>query len=467
MPTLDRAIGPLAATLLVIGGIIGSGIFLTTGPMAAALPSPTLLILAWVLGSLFAVFGALTYAEMATMFPRSGGVYVFLREAFGPLTGFLYGWATLLVVLAGGTAAVAVGFADYFSYFFPSLSSTHIIGEIPLGFTTLQIARSQCVAVAAIAVLGAINYVGVRSGSGTNAVLTIAKITGLVLLPLFALVSPQTSPAWTPIVPSPEAGSLMEVGSLDPTSVLSAFGVALISVLWAVEGYYFVTYAAGEVRDPQRNLPRALMFGLLIVMVIYVIVNLAYLYALPMDALAGASRVAEAAATAMVGPAGATVIALTVLVSTLGADAAVILSASRLFYAMAKDGLLFPSAAAIHPRYHTPHIAIIGLTVWSSILALTGTYEDLFTYVVFVSVLFSLLGGLALFRLRIRRPDAERPYRVWGYPAVPSAFIAGALFMVLNTLISRPMQSIAGLGILVIGLPVYYWSRQATTGNDG
>jgi APA family basic amino acid/polyamine antiporter len=253
---------------------------------------------------------------------------------------------------------------------------------------------------------------------------------------------------------------------LDPAGVLSAFGVALISVLWAVEGYYFVTYAAGEVRDPKKNLPRALIFGLVIVMAIYVIVNLAYLYALPMDSLRGAPRVAEAAATSMVGPAGATIIALTVLVSTLGADAAVILSASRLFYAMAKDGLLFPAAAAIHPKYHTPHIAIIGLTVWSSILALSGTYEDLFTYVVFVSVLFSLLGGLALFRLRLRRPDAERPYRVWGYPVVPTVFIAGALFMVINTLVSKPVQSIAGLGILAIGLPVYYWSRQVTTGND-
>jgi APA family basic amino acid/polyamine antiporter len=301
------------------------------------------------------------------------------------------------------------------------------------------------------AALGAINYVGVRSGSGTNAVLTIAKIIGLALLPIFALVSPQASPAWTPIVPQMESAS-----------VLSAFGVALISVLWAVEGYYFVTYAAGEVRDPKRNLPRALTFGLLIVMAIYVVVNLAYLFALPMDSLRGVSRVAEAAATSMVGPAGATIIALTVLVSTLGADAAVILSASRLFYAMAKDGLLFPSAAAIHPKYHTPHIAIIGLTVWSSMLALSGTYEDLFTYVVFVSVLFSLLGGLALFRLRLRRPDAERPYRVWGYPVVPIVFIAGALFMVINTLVSKPVQSIAGLGLLVLGLPAYfYWSRRS------
>src|SRR5262245_7649284 len=240
---LDRAIGPLAATLLVIGGIIGSGIFLTTGPMAAALPSATLLILAWVLGSLFALFGALTYAEMAAMFPRSGGVYVFLREAFGPLPGFLYGWATLLVVLAGGTAAVAVGFSNYFSYFFPALSSSHVVAHVPLGFTTIDIARNQLVAVAAIVFLGGINYIGVRAGSATNAVLTVAKISGLVLLPIFAFAAPQTAPQWTPIVPA------------GVESPVAAFGVALIAVLWAAEGYYFVTYAAGEVRDPSRNLP--------------------------------------------------------------------------------------------------------------------------------------------------------------------------------------------------------------------
>ena len=448
-PALTRAIGPVAATLLVIGGIIGSGIFLNTGSMAQELPSATLLLLAWILGSLYALFGALTYGEMATMYPQSGGVYVFLREAFGPLTGFLYGWATLLVVLGGGIAAVAAGFARYFSYFFPSLSSANVLIELPLGATTLPIAASQIVAVTTIVLLGAINYFGVRSGSGTNAVLTIAKITGLALLPVFALVAAQTTPAWTPVVPA------------ETVNPLASFGVALIAVLWAVEGYYFMTYAAGEVRDPSRNLPRALTAGLLTVMTIYVIVNVAYLYALPMDALRGTERVAEAAATAMVGPAGATIIALTVLASTLGANAAVILGASRLFYAMARDGVFVPAAAAVHPKYHSPHIAIVGLTIWSSLLALSGTYEQLFTYVVFISVLFSMLGGLALFQLRRIRPNVERPYRAWGYPVVPALFIAGSLFMVTNTLIERPVQSIAGLGLLALGLPAFlFWNRK-------
>ena len=449
--TLERAIGPVAATLLVVGGIIGSGIFLTTGSMAQALPSAPLLLLAWILGSLFALFGALTYAEMATMYPQSGGVYVYLREAFGPLTAFLYGWATVLVVLAGGLAAVAVGFADYFSYFFPSLSSASVVADFRLGGVVIRITANQLVAVAALGMLGAINYVGVRSGSGVNAVLTVAKLTGLALLPLFALWNVPVTPAWTPIVPAETA------------SPLSAFGVALIAVLWAAEGYYMVTYAAGEVRDPARNLPRALTGGLLIVMTVYVGVNLVYLYALPMEELRGTTRVAEAAATAMVGPVGATLIALTVLVSTLGADAAVILSGSRLCYAMAKDRLFFPAASAVHPTFQTPHVAIVGLTMWSSLLALSGSYEQLFTYVVFASVLFSLLGGLALFRLRRIRPDAERPYRAWGYPVVPALFVLGALFMVVNTLVARPVESIAGLGLLVLGLPAYwYWNGART-----
>jgi APA family basic amino acid/polyamine antiporter len=273
-------------------------------------------------------------------------------------------------------------------------------------------------------------------------------VTGLALLPLFALVAAQTSPEWTPVVPAEVA------------SPVAAFGVVLIAVLWTAEGYYMLTYAAGEVRDPGRNLPRALTFGLLTVLAVYVVVNIAYLYALPMDALRGTTRVAEAAATAMVGPGGATVIALTVLVSTLGADAAVILGASRLFYAMARDGLFFPAAAAVHPRFHSPHVAIAGLTIWSSLLALSGTYEQLFTYVVFVSVLFSMLGGLAFFRLRRIRPDADRPYRVWGYPLVPGLFVFGALYMVINTLAERPAESFAGLGLLVLGLPAYaYWKK--------
>lgn len=450
-PSLDRAIGPTAATLLVIGSVIGSGIFLTTGVMAASLPSPVLILAAWATGCLFAIAGALTYAELGTMFPRAGGVYVFLSEAFGPLVGFLYGWASLLVVLSGGTAAVAIGFSHYFAYFFPSLGPSTIVAQIPIGSSTLTIAAHQIVAVLSIFFLGAINYLGVRSGSGTNAVLTVAKVTGLVLLVIFALVAHTNQPVWTPVVP-PEL-----------TSPLAAFGVSLIAVLWAAEGYYFLTYAAGEIRDPARTLPRALTTGLIAIAVIYLAANLAYLYALPMDQLRGTVRVAERAATALVGPWGATMVALTVVVSTLGANAAVILGGSRVMYAMASRGLFFAAAARIHPRFRSPHVAVLLLTAWSSLLALSGTYEQLFTYVVFTSVVFSLLGGLALFQLRRSRPNAERPYRVWGYPIVPAIFVIGALVLIVNTLNERPRESLTGLGLLAIGLPAYwFWQQRAT-----
>jgi APA family basic amino acid/polyamine antiporter len=450
-PSLDRAIGPVGATLLVIGSVIGSGIFLTTGVMAATLPSPTLILLAWATGCLFALAGALTYAELGTMFPRSGGVYVFLTEAFGPLVGFLYGWASLLVVLSGGIAAVAVGFSHYFSYFFPSLGPSTVLAVIPIGGRSWTIAAHQVVAVGSIVLLGAINYVGVRSGSGTNAVLTVAKVTGLVLLMIFAVIGPTQPPEWTPVVPP------------DLTTPVSAFSVALIAVLWAAEGYYFLTYAAGEVRDPARTLPRALVLGLLAIALIYLTANLVYLYALPIDQLRGTTRVAERAATVLVGPWGATMIALTVIVSTLGADAAVILSGSRVMYAMAARGLFLRSAARVHPRFRSPHVAVVLLTIWSSILALSGTYEQLFTYVVFTSVVFSLLGGLALFQLRRTRPAADRPYRVWGYPIVPGLFVIGAIVLIVNTLNERPIESLTGIGLLLIGLPAYYyWKRRGT-----
>jgi APA family basic amino acid/polyamine antiporter len=452
-PTLDRAIGPVAATLLVIGGIVGSGIFLTTGRMALVLPSPTLLMLAWVVGGLFALAGALTYAELSAMYPRAGGVYVYLREAFGPLPAFLYGWAMLLVVLTGGTAAVAVGFAESLSYFAPALSSTHLLVSVPIGTHTFTLSASQIMAAASILVLGGVNYLGVRSSAGTNALLTTIKVSGLLLLPILAVFLARVSPAWTPVVPELPAGG---------PSTLAAFGVAMIAVLWTNDGFYFITYSAGEVRDPKRNMPRVLTSGLLAVTAIYLSVNLAYFAALPMDQLAGTRRVAEAAASALIGPGGATILALTVVISTLGCNVAAILAGSRLLYGMAADGAFFRPAASVHPRYRSPHVAVISITVWSCLLALSGTYEQLFTYVVFSSVLFSLLGGLALFRLRKIQPHVERPYRVWGFPLVPAVFVLGSVLVVVNTLMDAQsrVQAMIGLGLLALGLPAYWYWRK-------
>jgi APA family basic amino acid/polyamine antiporter len=445
---LIRALGLGSATLLVVGTVIGSGIFLTTGGMAALIPSPSLLLAAWVLGGVLSIAGGLTYAEMGAMFPRSGGVYVFLREAYGGLTAFLYGWASFLVVISGALAAVAVGFADYLSYFIPALSTSRVVVSIAVPWGTFAISAGQLVAAASLGVLGAVNYVGVRSGNMVNVVLTAAKVAGLSAIPIMALVAGSAAPAFTPIVPP------------DVARPLAAFGVAMIAVLWTYESWYYVTYAAGEIRHPERNLPLALVFGIGALILIYVTVNVAYLYALSIEDMKGVTRIAEKAATALMGPAGASLIALTVVLSTFGCNAAGLLGGSRVLFAMGRDGVFLPAASRVHPIYRTPHIAIVALTAWSMVLALSGTYEQLFTYVMFASILFSMAAGVALFILRRTQPATARPYRAWGYPVVPALFVLGSGAFVLNTLVERPVESITGLALVALGLPVYWLSKK-------
>ncbi len=446
---LIRALGLGSAVLFVMGSVIGSGIFLTTGVMAAALPSATLLLLAWLAGGVVALTGGLTYAELGAMFPKSGGVYVYLREAFGPLLGYLYGWAALLIFFSGGIAAVSVGFADYLSYFFPALSSSRILLNAPTPIGTWTLSAAQVVAVVCIAAQAWINYIGVRSGNRANVVITIAKVAGLASLPIMALVASHAAPAWTPVVPN-------------VARPMAAFGVAMIAVLWANDAWYCVTWIAGEMKDPQRDLPRALFYGISLLTLVYLVVNVAYLYALPMDELRGVSRVAERAATVMVGSRGATFIALTVVVSTLGCNVAAILAGARLLFAMARDGVFLPAAARIHPVYRTPHVAIVALASWSALLALSGSYEQLFTYVIFASNLLHIIGAFGVFKLRRERPDLPRPYRVWGYPVVPIVFIVASGAVVLNTLVERPKESLAGLGFLALGVPFYLMSKRRT-----
>ena len=444
---LVRAIGLGSAVLIVVGSVIGSGIFLTTGGMAALIPSASLLLLAWAFGGVLVIAGGLTYAEMGAMYPRSGGVYVFLREAYGGLPAFLYGWVSLLVVISGSTAAVAMGFAEYLSYFVPALSTSRVLVAVPVPWGTFPISAGQLVAAASISVLGAVNYVGVRSGNMVNVVLTAAKVAGLSAIPIMALMVGVVEPSFTPVIPP------------DVVRPLASFGVAMIAVLWTYEAWYYVTYAAGEIKNPQRNVPRALVIGVLALITIYLLVNIAYLHALTMDEIKGVTRIAEKAASALMGPSGATFMALTVVISTLGCNAAGLLGGSRVLFAMALDGAFLPAASRVHPRFRTPHVAIVALTAWSMILALSGTYEQLFTYVMFSSILFNVATGLALFRLRKTQPDQPRPYRAWGYPAVPALFVLGSAAFVLNTLFERPVESIAGLGLMALGVPVYWYSR--------
>ena len=446
---LNRAIGLGGATMLVIGSVIGSGIFLTTGVMLQELPSTSLVLAAWTAGGLLAMAGGLTYAEMGSMFPRSGGLYVFLSEAYGPVWGFLFGWACLLVILTGSVATVAVGFAAYFSYFFPALGTDQVLATYAMPWGPWSISAGQLVAAASILVITATNYVGVQSGNFTNSVLTGAKVAGLLAIPILALVYMRADPVLTPIVP-PEV-----------VRPLASFGVIMIAVMWTYEGWYYVAFAAGEIKDAARNVPRALIFGTAALTAIYVIVNIAYFLSLSVAEMVGELRVAEKVVTTLVGPIGASLVAATVVISTFGCNVAGIIASSRTCFAMAADRRFFPAAGRVHPTYKTPHVALIITSVWSALLTLTGGYQALFTYVTFASVLFGTLGGAAVFVLRARRPDAPRPYRALGYPVIPALYVLGSFALVWNTLMERPTESIAGLGIVALGLPFYfYWRRR-------
>ena len=445
--TLVRAIGLRDATFLVITNVIGSAIFLTPGIMAATLPSEPLLLLAWIAGGAIALCGGLTYAEMGAMVPRSGGLYAFLEEAYGPLLAFLFGWAGMLVILTGSIATVAVGFAKYFSYFVPALGTDRVVLSMPVPWGVWAISAGQIVAALSIMALGAVNYVGIETGNRVQSILTIIKIAALVSLPIVALALHPVAPTLTPVVPT-------------IASPLRAFGVVMIAVMWAYEGWYYLPFCAGEIADARRTVPRALLFGILSLIAIYLSVNVAYMLALPLSEISGTERIAEKALTALVGAGGARIVAATVVVSTLGCNAAGTIAMSRACYAMAADGLFFRRAAAIHPVYRTPHVAIVLTCAWAALLTLTGTYDQLYTWVTFASVAFGVLGGLAIFRLRRLRPDAMRPYRVWGYPFVPTLFIAGLAVLVVNTLMEKPTESLIGIALVALGLPAYwYWRR--------
>ena len=441
---LLRGIGLWGATLLVIGNVIGSAIFLTSGAMAAELQSVSALLLAWLAGGLLALAGGLTYAELGAMFPRTGGMYVFLEEAYGPVWGFLFGWAGLLVVLTGAVAGVAVGFAEYLSYFFPSLATTRVLWLAG----PMTITAGGLVAAISILATGAVNIIGVSQANSVQGLLTVAKVAGIAAIPVLALVLTPAAPVWTPVVP-PVANPL------------AAFGVAMIAVMWAFEGWSYLAMSAGEIEDAPRVLPRAYILGTLALTAIYLIVNIGYVFTLSLPEMAGETRIAEKAMTALIGPAGASFIAAVVVVSTLGCNVAGTIAMSRACFAMALDGLFFKPVAAVHPVYRTPHIAIAVTCVWSALLAVSGSYNQLMAYVTFVSVLFATLVGVAIFKLRRTHAAVPRPYRTWGYPWVPLLFVAGSLLLVVNTLFERPIESLIGLGLVALGLPMYWhWSRE-------
>jgi APA family basic amino acid/polyamine antiporter len=450
---LVRGLGTWDGALLTVGSIVGTGIFITTADMAKVLPHTGLILLVWLAGGLLTLAGALTYGELGAMFPRAGGLYHYVREAYGPLWGFLYGWTAFLVIMSGGIAALGVAFGEYLGSFLPFFSTRHILLAVPLGAWTWTLSGGQVAAALAILLLTAVNHFGLKEGAWTQNALTVLKIGAIVVFAALGLLAPAKV---APHLTGP-------VGAI-PGGLLAAFGMAMIAALWTYDGWYGLTCSAGEVRDPGRNLPRGLILGTAGVTLLYLLLNLVYVRALDIPAMAATPRIAETAAAALFGPTGARLMSLAVLVSTFGCLSSTILYSSRIYLPMAEDGLFFRSLAKVDPRYRVPVACLWAQTAWSLVLTFSGSYSQLYTYAVFAGIVFHAMIATAVFILRRTRPDVPRPYRTWGYPVVPALFILGCLLLIGNTLKESPHESLLGLGLVALGVPAYAMFRRRNGG---
>lgn len=448
---LERELNLFDSAMIMMGIVIGSGIFLTTGIMARSIPSPGLILLAWLVGGLLTLAGALTYGELGAALPEAGGQYVYLREAFGSLVAFLFGWVLFLVYMTGGIAALVLAFSEYAGSFLPVLSPQHVILNLNKGHLLhYSLSSGQLLGVALIIFLTLVNFRGLIFGKTLQNFLTVIKIgviAALVILGISLGKGHGFSFNWHP----PE---------LSLPQLLSGFGVALIAVTWAFDGWNNVNFVAGEIKNPGRTLPLALVLGTLGVTLLYLLVNIFYFYALPLPETVGVVRIAEKAVTALFGNTAGSLLSGLILISIFGAINGSILAGARVYYAMAQDGLFFPRAAQVHPRYRTPGFALFIQAGWASFLVLIGRFEQVLTYTMFITIIFWVAAAAAVFRLRKTKPDLPRPYKTWGYPVVPGLFILASLGIILNTLIQRPVEAGAGLLVTASGLPVYfYWKK--------
>jgi APA family basic amino acid/polyamine antiporter len=427
---LLRALSLSDTIALVIGTVIGSGVFLVPADIARAVHGPGAMLAVWVIGGLFTLLGAMSLAELGAAMPHAGGLYTYIARAFGTLPGFLCGWMLFTVGTSGSIATLAAALPIY-------------VG----GFLPLTPAAGKAIGIAAIALFTGVNLLGVRHGARTQNVLTALKVGGLVAMvaAVFLLPSP----------PRPAGGAL-------PGPVgFAAFGTALVAVLWAYEGWHDVSFAAGEMREPQRNFPRGLIGGTAVIIVLYLAANLAYLHVLSPQEIASSERVALTAIRRVAGETGARLLTAAILCSILGAMNALVLAGPRAYYQMAKDGLLFERFGRVHPSWRTPAEAILLQGAWSILLVLfIGGFSQLFTYVIFGAWIFYAAAVAGVLVLRRKEPALPRPFRVPGYPLVPILFVAGAAFLVLNTLVATPRESLIGLSFIGLGIPVYFLSRR-------
>jgi APA family basic amino acid/polyamine antiporter len=429
--------------------------------VAANTRTPLLFLTIWLIGMVITLLACFAFAEMGAMFPHAGGQYVYLREAYGEFVAFLYGWMIFTVSIGGTIAALAAGFSLYIGGMFPALSASHVwtlhsfdweIGPVTVPVPALTLTRGHLVALSAIALQTLVNIFGVRRGALLQNLATWMKFGAIALFVVLGLAVGKGS--WGHFsTPLPVSGGT--------PSLLAGIGVALIAVFWAFDGWVYITWVAGEVQEPQRNLPRSLTSGLLLVGVIYLAINAVYLYALPMSGIVATTAVAQTAAVAMFSAAAGRWLALMIALSCFGAMASCILSGARVYYAMAEDGVFFRALAQVHPRWRTPVWSLVLQGVWASALALSGRYDQLFTYVMFMMVLSYVLTVVALFVLRRKMPDAERPYRCAGYPWVPGLYVLLGGAWAINVLVEKPQEALAGIVIVLIGVPFFfYWRRR-------
>src|SRR5271155_4706284 len=449
-PTLVRGLSLLDSVLLLVSGIIGSSIFLTAKDIAGPLPQPMLFLLVWVIGGVVSLFGCVAFAELGSMFPESGGQYVYLREAYGDLVAFLYGWMLFAVANGGSIAALSVAAAAYTGQVFPIFSQEHVV----LAFAGIIITRAHLFALLLIAIVTYVNVVGLRWGALLQNVSTWTKFAAMAAFVVLGFAIGKGD--WSHFRPH---GVGLTMG-LHPTQLISALGVALIAVFWAYDGWVYITWVAGEVKEPRRNVPLAMVLGVLVVGVIYMAMNVTYLYALPLAEIAQHETIAHAAATALFSSRAAVWLSLTIAVSCFGAAATCTLSGARVYLAMAQDGVFFKRMAVVHPKWRTPAFSLIGQSVWAALLTLSGRYDQLYTYVIYGMVLSYTLTVIGMFLLRWKRPEIPRPYRCAGYPWVPAIYVLVGTAWTLNTIITRPAEAFWGTAIVLIGVPGYlYWKR--------
>jgi APA family basic amino acid/polyamine antiporter len=450
-PSLVRGLSLLDSVLLLVSGIIGSSIFLTAKDIAGPLPNPKLFFLVWVLGGVISLCACVAFAELGSMFPDSGGQYIYLREAYGDLVAFLYGWMLFAVANGGTIAALSVASAAYMGNIIPAISQAHVIFSL----AGMPFTRAHAVGLILIAVLTYVNVVGLRWGALLQNVSTWTKFTAMAVFIVLGFAIGKGH--WSNF--SAQAPGGLSMG-LSAAQLISALGVGLIAVFWAYDGWVYITWVAGEVKEPRRNVPLAMVLGVLVVGAIYLGMNMTYVYALPLNEIAKYETIAHAAATKLFSPAAAGWLSGMIAISCFSAAAACTLSGSRVYLAMAQDGVFFRRMAVIDPRWRTPAFSLIGQGIWAAVLTMSGRYDQLYTYVIFGMVLSYTLTVIGLFILRWKRPDIPRPYRCTGYPWLPAIYVLVGVAWTLNTIIQRPTEAFWGATIVLIGVPGYlYWKR--------